>query len=124
MISASSLLRQSKRRWGPIARLIGVSEAERSVVEMAKHDEQGAAALRPALQGYKAFNEERFDDAARLLQRSVDLGQDLKWVHAKLVDGYGKLGDLEKRAQALKRLRELHPDAEVPCMEPEKAAAD
>ena len=80
---------------------------------MREHDEKWADALQSAFHGSKAADEERFEDAARLLQRSVDLGEELEWVHRELVEAYGKLGDLDKRALALKRLRELHPDAKV-----------
>ena len=97
--------------------------AERSLAHMGEHDEQAAAALRAAFHGDKAWGEERFEDAARLLQRSADLGEDLDWVHIQLVESYGKLGDLEKRALALKRLRKLHPDAEVEPAPPQPQKA-
>ena len=92
--------------------------------DVREFDSSVAERLRCAFEGRTALRQRRWKAAAHLYQRSLDLGEDFRWVALGLIEAYTKLKDEKGRRWAVKRLRELHPDAEVPCMEPEKAAAD
>ncbi len=79
--------------------------------DVRKFDSSVAERLRCAFEGYTAYKQERWKAAAHLYQRSLDLGEDMRFVAVGLVQAYTKLKDEKGRRWALRRLRELHPEA-------------
>ncbi|MCZ6571900.1 MAG: rhomboid family intramembrane serine protease [Planctomycetota bacterium] len=92
--------------------------------DVRKFDSSVAERLRCAFEGYTAYKQKRWKAAAHLYQRSLDLGEDMRFVAVGLVQAYTKLRDEKGRKWAIRRLRKLHPDVEVPPAAAEKEPAD